>query len=199
MKIKLLTLTTLTLSFLLSAPPIAWGKDCVMPTEYDFYTSSCLSCEEMGYKLAYQGGFINNALFCMDRNCAEPSPSDMIACQKCNSDYYVSGNICKFCPQGATCDGWTITCSDGTKMDLVVHPVIHRAKRVRGRKITTVLPATAELICPAVNVLTALPMRYVTARLIFLALRAISNQTANVSKMNPNRQRRTRSIPVRHA
>ena len=86
-----------------------------------------------------------------------------------------------------------------TKMDLVVHPVIRRVKPVRGRKITTARLVIQGLICPAVNVLTALPMRYVTARLIFLALRAISNQTANVSKMNPNRQRRTRSTLVRHA
>ena len=77
--------------------------------------------------------------------------------------------------------------------------VIRRAERVRGRKQTTVLLATAELICPTVNVLTARPMPYATDRLIFPALRAISNQTANVSKMNPNQQRQTRSTLVRHA
>ena len=85
-----------------------------------------------------------------------------------------------------------------TKMDLVVHPVIHRAKRVRGRKITTVLPATAELICPAVNVLTALPMQHAEIR-HSIAKADTSNPTMNALKKNKNRQRRTRSTLVRHA
>ena len=56
-----------------------------------------------------------------------------------------------------------------TQMDLVVHPVIHRAKRVRDPKAHN-----ARLVIPDINWLTD-----------------------NVSKMNPNR--RTRSTLVRRA
>ena len=69
-----------------------------------------------------------------------------------------------------------------TKMDMVVHPVIRRAKPVRGREITTARLVIQGLICPAVNVLTALTMRYVTDRLIFPAIRATANQATNVSE-----------------
>ena len=186
MKIKLLTLTTLTLSFLLSAPPIAWGLDyCYFPNGNSWsWFSNCSSCESIGYKLNYQD---RSGLICMDSNCVAGKrtgdETDDVGCQKCSSGFYVDSknNFCMICPQGATCDGYTFTCSDG---------------------YSTVLPATAELICPAVNVLTVLPMRYVTDRLIFPAIRAISNQTANVSKTKKrkkNRQRQTRSTLVRRA
>ena len=114
MKIKLLTLTTLTLSFLLSAPPIAWGEYCYHPNGGSWSHTPCSSCESIGYK----GNYVNRNYFvCMDSNCVAGKRTGNtytdVGCQKCNSDYYVSGNICKFCPQGATCDGYTFTCSDG--------------------------------------------------------------------------------------
>ncbi len=116
MKIKLLTLTTLTLSFLLSSPPIAWGEYCYHPNGGSWSHTPCSSCESIGYK----GNYVNRNYFvCMDSNCvAGKRTGDTytdVGCQKCNSGFYVDSenNFCMICPQGATCDGWTITCSDG--------------------------------------------------------------------------------------
>ena len=116
MKIKLLTLTTLTLSFLLSSPPTAVAT-CYYPKGDNWnFVSNCSSCESFGYKLNYQDDY---HLICMDSNCVAGKRTgyryDDVGCQKCSSGFYVDSknNFCMICPQGATCDGWTITCSDG--------------------------------------------------------------------------------------
>ena len=120
MKIKLLTLTTLTLSFLLSSPPTAWGSNrCYFPRGNSWdWTSACSGCEALGYKLNYQDltSFSVNHI-CMDSNCVAGkrtgSTYDDTGCQKCSSDFYLSGNTCVVCPQGATCDGYIFICPDG--------------------------------------------------------------------------------------
>ena len=120
MKIKLLTLTTLTLSFLLSSPPTAWGFNyCYVPGSYGPAFFSCSSCEDIGWKLNYVSS--SNRGVCVDRNCEQmrntSSDSEDVSCIKCKSGFYLKKqkgiNLCDYCPQGATCDGWTITCSDG--------------------------------------------------------------------------------------
>ena len=116
MKIKLLTLTTLTLSFLLSSPPTAVAT-CYYPkgNSYEADFSDC-SCEAQGYKLNYQN---SSRLICMDRNCVAGkrtgSRYDDVGCQKCSSGFYVDSenNFCMICPQGATCDGYIFMCPDG--------------------------------------------------------------------------------------
>ena len=114
MKIKLLTLTTLTLSFLLSAPPTAVAI-CYFPSgdSFDHY-EDCIYCENIGFKLNYQNGYRR---ICMHSGCVvgKRTGNELVdvGCQKCISGFYVFGNVCRPCPPGATCEGETITCSDG--------------------------------------------------------------------------------------
>ena len=116
MKIKLLTLTTLTLSFLLSAPPTAWS-DCYVPdgSSREWITEDKCTCEEYGFILNYKDYW--GDLICMDRHCLSGyntgSDFNDVKCQACKQGFYISGSFCKPCPSGATCDGYKIFCSDG--------------------------------------------------------------------------------------
>lgn len=121
MKNQLLTLTTLTLLFLLSAPPTVMGT-CYFPAATSLgwdSNISCNSCENSGWKLNYVNS--SNYQICVDKNCEQMRNTGTtyqdVTCIKCKSGFYreVHGRIamCAFCPQGATCDGYTIQCGEG--------------------------------------------------------------------------------------
>lgn len=70
----------------------------------------CTSCESIGYK---SNGLYNSfTLACIDPQCVS-AQTGKTKCDKCSSSAYVDGYLCKTCPQGATCDGFTLVCSAG--------------------------------------------------------------------------------------
>ena len=106
MKIQLLTLTTLMLLFLFPAPQTAWAE-LLTPNGTKF----CKTCEECGYKSNGISGTTGISI-CIDRNCIAASLRST-SCKRCDSNFYLDGKFCQVCPQGATCDGYTILCNDG--------------------------------------------------------------------------------------
>ena len=69
------------------------------------------SCEDAGYIKNGKNDLMDRD-YCIDKNCVA-APLNSVICTKCASAYYVSGNICQICPQGATCDGYIFMCPDG--------------------------------------------------------------------------------------
>ena len=88
----------------------ASAKDLYLPPDGN-WNWRYSSCADAGYKENGRDSLMNRD-YCIDRNCVA-APLNSVTCTKCTSDFYVSGNICQICPQGATCDGYIFMCPDG--------------------------------------------------------------------------------------
>ena len=111
---------TTMLAVLLFFPKPGWNYPyCYYPGPYGAIFGQCNGCENIGWKLNYVA--TNGYGICVDRNCEQMrntgSDTTDITCIKCKSGFYLKkqkdSNLCDYCPQGATCDGYTFTCSDG--------------------------------------------------------------------------------------
>ena len=84
-------------------------------TNWDYY-SNCYSCEAIGFKSNFS---IQSSHFCVDRNCEQMlntggNVPDDLRCFKCKDGFFLKNSyICYFCPQNATCNGYTMQCNDG--------------------------------------------------------------------------------------